>query len=169
MVRRCVRRANVRWCTFEPRTFGRTIASPHRRHHRTSRDRDGVLRHEHGSDRPGKHPRGARRLSACYLRGSRKHLPRESDPVPCCGEHMLFRVGELRERRFGDDICGRASRWHPSVLSALRTGGPPPGGYRPRNRHWAPGRPLPDVADLAEQWYKNVAKTTATFDFHIVH
>jgi hypothetical protein len=32
----------------------------------------------------------------------------------------------------------------------------------------APGRPLPDVADLAEQWYKNVAKTTETLDFHIV-
>ena len=83
-----------------------------------------------------------------HVRRSRQHLPRESHAVPRGGEHLLFRVGELRERRFRHHVGGRASGWHAAVLSALWTGGPARGGSGPQHGHRTARLALPDVADV---------------------
>ena len=48
-------------------------------------------------------------VRAEHVRGSGEHVSREGDAVPRGGEHVLVRVGELRERGVADDIRGRAA------------------------------------------------------------
>src|SRR5580765_3187770 len=58
-------------------------------------------------------------LSAAHVRRSGQYLPRESRALSRGGEHVLFRVGELRQRRVRHHVGHRASRRHAAVLSAV--------------------------------------------------
>ena len=89
--------------------------------------------------------RRTRELSPHHVRRSRQHVPRESHPVPRGGEHVLCRVGELRERRVRHDIGDRAPGRNAAVLSAVRAGGPARGGSGSEHRHRTARVALPDV------------------------
>ena len=59
-------------------------------------------------------------LHTLEFRRSGEYLSRESDPMPCGGEHVLHRFGQLRERGLADDVGHRAARRNAAVLPALR-------------------------------------------------
>ena len=59
---------------------------------------------------PARARRRTRQLSPDDVRRSGQYLSREGDAVPRGGEHLLLRIGELRQRGLGHDVGGRSAR-----------------------------------------------------------